>query len=479
MTSQEVFRHVYDNLVVFNEDLEPEPCLAESWETSKDGLEWTFHLRKGVTFHDGSPVNAQAVKFSFERALDPSSAGAVRSLFSQIELISVIDDYTVRFTTKEPFGPMLNYMAHGLAGIVSPSAVKKWGADYRLHPVGAGPYEVKEFVPNEKVVLQRNEDYWGKKPKIAQITFIPVPEDGTRVMMLEKGQVTSIVPVPVNSLERLENNKSVEVLSKPIITMMYVGFNLNKDIFRDIRVRQALTHAVDREALVSRLMLGHALVGDSPLAQKTFGYYGVPAYQYDPKAARTLLAEAGWKDTDGDGVLDKGGVSLRFSLWTPQDLYTKDVLLAQTIQAWWRALGADVELRKIESAAWYDTLKAPESEAPYDAFLWSLTPSTGDGYQQLVELVKSDVDPSKPPLAWNLTHYKNPEVDSLIFEAGSTTDPAARGVALRKAQEIVVQDAPLVFLYSLKQLVGVRSELKGVRVLPNRFVDFRLAYVDK
>lgn len=374
--------------------------------------------------------------------------------------MEVVDEYTVRFTTYEPFGPMLNYLAHGGAGIVSPTAVEKWGRDFRLHPVGAGPYRLKEFRPGEKVVLERYEDYWAGPAAIKEIEFVPVAEDGTRAFMLEA-------------------NPDIQVVNKPILTMMYVGFNLTKPIFQDPLVRQALTHAIDREALVNRLMLGAATVADSPMAVGTFGYKGVPMYPYDPQKARDLLAQAGWVDSDGDGIREKNGVPLSFELWTPQGLYVRDVLLAQTIQSWWRAVGADVRLRQIEAASWYDTLKVPEAEANYDAFLWSLTPSTGDGYQQLVELVLSDPDPTRPPMAWNLTRYKNPEVDRLIREAGTVTDPDSRRVALARAQEIIVEDAPLVFLYSLNQLVAHRAHLKDVVVLPNRFVEFRNAYVER
>ena len=474
LTAQEIFRHIYDGLVIFDENLQPQPNLAESWSTSADEKEWTFKLRKGVKFHDGTPLDAAAVKYHFDRILNIQEASSIKSLYTIIEEMRTPDEYTIVFRTKTPFGPFLNYMAHGGAGIVSKAAVDKWGKDYLVHPVGTGPYKLEEFVVGQRAVLVRNDEHWKGKPCFDKIIFKTIPEDGARAAALETGELDVMIPVPVNSVARLRELKGLVITPKPVITMVYIGFNLSKEPFTDLKVRQAFSMAIDRKNMVDKILDGFATVADSPMGKGTFGYAPSPTYDYDPAKANALLAEAGWKP-NAAGVLEKDGKPLKFVLWTPQDLYVKDVAIAQTAQAQLKAVGADVELKKVEAANWFTTLKVPAKDAPYDMFMWSLTPSTGDGYQQLVELSRSDPDTSKAPMAWNLTHYVNPKLDDLINTAGSTTDQAKRKTILQEAQGMIMKDAQLVFLYSLNFVLGQKANLTGVRVLPNRFVDFREA----
>jgi ABC-type transport system substrate-binding protein len=474
LTAQEIFRHIYDGLVIFDENLQPQPNLAKSWSVSEDELDWTFELQEGVLFHDGTPCDSEAVKFHFDRILGIEEASSIKSLFTRIVDIQTPSPTTIVFRTDEPFGPFLNYMAHGGAGIVSPAAVEEWGDDYPLHPVGAGPYRLEEFIPGESATLVRFEEYWGEKPEIERIHFRTIPEDGARAAALEVGEVDCVVPIAIDNVGELEFAEGVVIEPKPVITMMYIGFNLSKAPFDDIKVRQALSMAIDRQAIVDALLGGYATVADSPMALGTFGYSPSPTYDYDPDGARALLEEAGWTGGPGE-VRQKDGVSLSFKLWTPQDLYIKDVAVAQAAQSFLEEVGAQVELERVEAANWFTTLKVPATEAPYDMFMWSLTPSTGDGYQQLVELSLSDPDPSVPPMAWNLTHYSNPEVDELIRSAGSVTDQERRKEILAEAQAKIMEDAPLVFLYSLNFILGRKESLEGVRLLPNRFVDFRQA----
>ena len=474
LTAQEIFRHIYDGLAIFDENLEPHPNLAESWRVSPDGKGWTFLLRKRVKFHDGTPFDAAAAKYHFERILDTKEASSIKSLYTGIEEIRTPDDYTIVFRTKAPFGPFLNYMAHGGAGIVSRAAVERWGKDYPVHPVGTGPYKLEEFVAGQRVVLARNDAFWGGRPCFDRIVFRTIPEDGARAAALETGEVDTIVPVAVNSVARLRQQKDLVIVPKPVITMMYIGFNLSKEPFNDLTVRQALSMAIDRQSIVGKILDGFATLADSPMAKGTFGYAPSPTYGYDPAKAKAQLQSAGWTPGPG-GVLQKSGRPLKFVLWTPQDLYLKDIAVAQAAQAQLRAVGADVDLKVVEAANWFTTLKVPPGQAPYDMFMWSLTPSTGDGYQQLNELSRSDPDPSRPPMAWNLTHYANPKVDELINAAGSTTNQNRRKAALKEAQGVIMHDAPLVFLYSLNFVLGYKANLVGVRLLPNRFVDFREA----
>lgn len=476
LTAQEIFRHIYDGLVIFDENLQPQPNLAKSWTVSEDEREWTFQLHEGVTFHDGTPLDAEAVKYHFDRILAIEEASSIKSLFAGIEEIRTPDPATIVFRTTAPFGPFLNYLAHGGGGIVSPAGVERWGQDFPLHPVGCGPYKLEEFVPGESATLVRFEEYWNGTPTLERLVFRTIPEDGARAAALEVGEVDTIIPVAVNNVADLESTDGIVVEPKPVITMVYIGFNLSKAPFDDLKVRQALSIAIDRATIVETILGGFATVADSPMGQGTFGYAPSPTYDYDPDRAKALLDEAGWIGEDG-GTRQKDGQPLKFTLWTPQDLYIKDVTVAQAAQAYFKDVGAEVELKTVEAANWFTTLKVPPAEAPYDMFMWSLTPSTGDGYQQLRELALSDADPSVPPAAWNLAHYSNPAVDELINQAGSVTDQAQRTQILKEAQALIMQDAPLIFMYSLIFVFGRKETVEGVRVLPTRFVDFRQATV--
>lgn len=476
LTAQEIFRHIYDGLVIFDENLQPQPQLATSWTVSPDELEWTFLLQEGVTFHDGTALDSSAVKFHFDRILGIQEASSIKSLFSEIAEIRTPDPATIVFRTKAPFGPFLNYLAHGGAGIVSPAAVEQWGNEYPLHPVGSGPFKLEEFIPGESAKLVRFDDYWKGTPVLDRIEFRTIPEDGTRAAALEVGEVDLVVPVAINNVAELEAVDEIVVEPKPVITMVYIGFNLSKLPFDDLKVRQALSMALDRATIVDTILGGFATVADSPMAQGTFGYAPSPTYEFDPEQAKLLLDEAGWTSDDG-GTRRKGEALLKFTLWTPQDLYLKDVAVAQAAQSYLSDVGAEVELRTVEAANWFTTLKVAPSQAPYDMFMWSLTPSTGDGYQQLRELCLSDPDPNTPPMAWNLSHYQNPAVDELITQAGAVTNQDQRKELLKEAQAVIMQDAPLIFLYSLSFVLGRKETIANVRLLPNRFVDLREATV--
>jgi ABC-type transport system substrate-binding protein len=469
LSAHEVLRHIYDGLVVFDDDLNPKPALAESWEVAPDQKAWTFKLRKNAKFHDGSPVTAAAVKDYFTYWFSFTSA-----LGTVIASTEAVDPTTLKVTTREPFAAFLPNMAHAFGGVVSMEAIKKWGDDYSAHAVGTGPYKLKEFVPNERTVLVRNDDYYGGRPKLDQITFRAVPEDGARSNMLETGEADVIIPVPANSVERLRGSANLQILAKPVLTCQYIGMNLSRAPLDDLKVRQAFNHAVDKETIVKRLQGGLAHVADSPMAAQAKGYVSTRTYEYSPQKARALLAEAGFAP-GADGILARGGKPLSLTMLTPVNLYPKDTQLAEAVQAQLKAVGVDVKLQQVESGNWFNTLRVPLAQATYDLFLWSLTPTTGDGNQALRELFRSDPDPAKPPSSWNLTRYKSARMDELIATSDSTIDEAKRQAAMKEGQQIAMDGAMYIYLYSHDHVAGARKQIRGVRIIPNRLVDLREA----
>ena len=458
--SETICLHVYDNLVRFNEKMETVPGLAESWKVSEDRKTWTFHLRRGVKFHDGTPFDAKVVKFSFDRIRDPKLALKRRGLYIMITSVEVLDEYTVTITTEVPFGALLSHLAHPAGGIVSPKAVEKWGKDYGEHPVGTGPYKFVEWVRGERLVLERFDEYWGGRPKLDKILFKPVREDAARVMMLETGEADVVQRVPAHEVERLKAKKDIEIRIEPSNRIIYIAMNNFKKPFKDVRVRQALNYAIDKKAIVEKLLLGYAQPADSCIAKGTWGYTPTKYYEYNPALAKRLLAEAGYPD------------GFKATLWTPHGRYFMDKQVAEAVQSYLRAVGVEVELVVWEWAAYLAAIRKPPEEAGWEMCLIGWAPSTADADWHLRPLFHSG---SWPPRLSNYAFYKNEKVDELIMR-GWSTDSKVRLEAYKEAQRIIVDEAPWVFIHFEWQITGIKKELHGITVLATEHVLVRDAY---
>ncbi len=465
---------IYDGLVRFTEKMTIEPQLATEWSTSADGRTWTFKLRRGVSFQDGTPFNADAVVFHVERQMDPKGNASNRPLWDPIAGIRKVDDYTVAITTHTPYGALLATLAHGSGGIVSPEGVRKHGANFKLNPVGAGPYMVEKWDVGSEVVLKRFDGYWGGKPPFARIVLKHVPDPATRLAMLQSGQADVINAVPVESVGQLQAVPTVEVIARPALRTFGYGINLNRSAFQDVRVRRALNHAVDKAALVKAVFRGYATAIDSPLSPFTTGYGPVGRYEYDPDKARRLLAEAGWKPGP-DGVLRKDGQPFEVSVLTPQGMLPKDLEVTQAFQAFLGKIGVKATINKVEPAAFWDHLRVPPDRIAWDLVLFGFNPSNGDGGYHLSSLFAANPSRTERPKVWNFTWYANPRVDSLLAEADQTVDAAKRKGQLVEAARLVWEDAPYVWLYAENVVVAKRKELHGVEVQPVVFTILRHA----
>lgn len=464
---------VYSNLVTFDENLKIIPDLAESWTASPEGTRWAFKLRKGVEFHDGTPFNAAAVKFHIDRILDPKTGSPNRNLWVHIKSVETPDDSTVVLVTEKPFGAMLNYLAHGSGGIVSPAAVQKWGQEYPTHPVGTGPYRVTEFTPGVQVVLARNDKYFRNPPPLERIVLKPVAEAGARVAMLQTGEADVISDVPPEEAKRLESDGKVQLIRRPGLRTFFLEFNSKKPPFDDPKVREALNYAIDKESLVKNLFLGYATVLDSPAASTIQGYKSVKKFEYNPEKAKQLLTEAGWKP-DG-GVLKKNGQPLKFSINTAEGEYPKDIQVVEAIQNQLKQIGIETTIWKVEAASRWSYLRVPTSEAKYEALLFGFNPSNGDLGYHLNALFRSNADPAKAPTVWNLMWFSEPEVDRMLTEGDTAADQAKRAEIYGRVQERIVAGSPVAWLYAPDLLVAARKEVKGVYVWPTIFTVLRTA----
>ena len=453
---------LYDTLVKYDKNLNIVPDLATSWSISDDALTMTFHLRKDVKFQDGTPFNADAVVFNINRLLDPNTRVPLRNYISFVKSAKVIDEYTVEFTLKYPHAPALARLTAPNNSMVSPTAVKKYGKDFGTHPVGTGSFNLVEWVKDDHILLAKNENYWGKVPAIDELMIRIIPEDESRVLALESGQVDFTVRVPPMDVPRLKG-EGLNVSVVPSTRAIYIGMNNQYKMLKDPRVRQALNYAVNKEAIVEVLLQGYAHVMDSPLTPQYFAYKAVGPYEYNPAKAKQLLAEAGYP---------KG---FTITLMTPHGRYLMDYRVAEAIQGYLAKVGITVKIKEMEWATYLSLVRKPVNENPTQLFLLGWGPWILDPDQMLRPMFSSS---EWAPNGSNYTFYKNDRVDELLQVGTSIVDPQKREVAYGQAQEIIWEDAPWIFLYNEQQIVAMDPKVTGVNVLPFELLDFSNAKKD-
>ncbi len=446
-------------LVRFDAKLNLVPDLATRWTMSKDGLTWTFTLRKGVKFHDGTPFNAEAVKYNFERFLGPEKPLKASLHAPIIKSVAVVDEYAVRFNLKVPFAFFLNNLAHSASALVSPAAHQKWGKDLTLHPVGTGPFKFVEWVRGDHITLVRNDDYFDGKPRLDQILVKTVREDSARVLGLEAGDYDLIVRIPPEEVGRLTRNDKLRIEADQSNRALRIGINASKKPFDDVRVRQALNYAVDKESIVKNIYQGLAGVIPTMVGPLNTGYAPVKGYPYDPARAKKLLAEAGYPS------------GFKAALWTPKGRYLKDFELAQAVQQQLQAVGVEVSLQSFEWAAYLSLLKKPKDEAKHELYLIGWSPSTGEARWGIFPITACS---QWRPNGSNDSFYCNKDVDGLLERAVAATTLKERDDYLRKAQELLVQDPSSIYLLATKETVGMSTKTHGVINSP-----LELVYADK
>lgn len=447
---------IYDTLVKYDNDLNIVPSLATDWTVSEDGLTMTFHLRKNVKFQDGTPFNADAVVFNIERLLDPNTRVPLRTYISFVKSAKAIDDYTVEFTLKYSHAPALARLTAPLNSMASPTAIQKYGKDFGSHPVGTGPFKFVEWVKDDHILLAKNDSFWGKVPAIDELMIRVIPDDESRVLALESGQVDVTVRVPPLDVPRLKG-EGLNVIVAPDTRVMYIGMNTQYEMLKDQRVRQALNYAVNKEAIVQVLLQGYAHVMDSPLTPESFAYKSTGQYKYDPAKAKQLLAEAGYPN------------GFELTLMTPHGRYLMDYRVSEAVQGYLAKVGITLKVKEMEWATYISTLLQPLDKTQLQLFLLGWGPWILDPDQMLYPLFDSA---QWPPNGFATAFYKNDTVDELLKAGTSTTDSAARGEAYGKAETIIWDEAPWIFMYQNQQVVATSANVKGVRVLPIEVLDF-------
>jgi peptide/nickel transport system substrate-binding protein len=459
LNSNRVGRRVVETLVTFpDEKTEVVPGLAESWTISKDGLQYTFKLRKGISFHDGTPFNAAAVKFSIERQINPEHPAAklgkypfANYFFGNVKAVEVLSDDRVAFLLKEPRASFLAILTAGAASIVSPTAVTKTGQDYPSRPVGTGPFRFGSWERGQRVVLEKNPSYWKGPVKYDRVVFRPIVEDQARLTELLTGQLDLIVGVPADFVSQLESNPRLSLLKQTGVHVWYLGINNQKKPFDDRRVRQALNYAVDKEAIVRDVLKGTGAISKGPVMPNTWGAEpGLRAYPHDPARAKKLLAEAGYPN------------GFTTTLWVPESGsgMQSPVAMSTVIQSNLKAVGVTVNMQTMEWGAYLAKLRSKEQE------LFALSWMAGMEDPDMVMyplLHSSQWTPNGP----NRALYRNEQFDKLLTEARLTTDQARRAAMYRQAQKILIEDAPWIFVDHEVQIAAHSKRVSGFKLHPS------------
>ncbi|MFO8059372.1 MAG: ABC transporter substrate-binding protein [Bacillota bacterium] len=462
--SSAVFTQILDTLIVVDTDMTFQPGLAEDWDISEDGLTYTFHLRDDVNFHDGPPVNAEAVKFTFDRIMDETEVAPCLDQLGPLVDVEVVDDYTISFTHSEPFAPFLYNLSVAYLGILSPTAVEEYGEDFGQNPVGSGPFMFEEWIPGERTVLVRNPDYVQRypyadnpgPPYVEKLVFRTISEDQTLVASLETGEVHMGTP-PLAEVSRLEDDPDFNMYYTEGGTQFYyLEFVWKKWPFDDIRVRQAVAHAIDRSEFITVAFEEMAKEIKSPMPPAIMGYSEEVGEQYgfdhDLEKAKSLLAQAGWEDVDGDGILDKDGEAFSVIYYTWDD--PRQQRSAQLVQNHLSKVGIEVNIESMEIGTLF--AKQPEQNHHMNIMGWSwgeptiLTMMWAD-YRNMGIY---DVDVDNPPLA------------ELLKKADTTPQPEERMKYIEEIQKITLEDALIIPICSPKNVVAVREEVKDFKFGP-------------
>jgi peptide/nickel transport system substrate-binding protein len=469
---------IFDSLVELDEKLGVKPLLAESWEVSRDGLTYTFKLKKGVKWHDGKPFTARDVAFTFYSVLDPKVTTPHRGYFDALvgfpeltnkdnpkkpeELaqkpIEVIDDYTIRFRLRYPYGAFLAVLVNPRAGIVPEHVLRGQDlntAEFNRKPIGTGPFKFVEWKRGERIVLEANPDYHAGRPALDRLIYRVIPDNVVLLQELRAGGVDFIERPPLTEVGRLKQTSGLRVLATDNTSYTYFGFRQDLTPFDDVRVRRAFYHAIDIPAIVREVLQGYGTISNGQFPPGTWAFDpSVKPYAYDPNRAKALLAEAGWKPGP-DGILTKDGKRLSFSLRHDQaDQTVKDTAII--IQEFLKKVGVEATIEPLDWPTFVKKLFASDFEGIVVAWTNFHDPDP----------FAYSIWHSGQWKARNFAHYKNPRADAELEAARRAGDQAERKRHYAEFSKILMEDAPYVFLYFPQQVYVTRQSYDGFVPIP-------------
>ena len=438
---------IYETLVDLDKDGKFKPYLATEWKNI-DPVTWEFKLQKNVKFHDGTPMNAAAVKKTFERLMDPKEKKAQQQMLQAVKEIKVIDDTTLQIITKEPSPTLLQSLTHNSTAIISPKSIddhKNKSLDQ--NPVGTGPYKLEKWTKGESMTLALFPEYWGKKPTVEILVFKVVPEDATRMGMLKSGEAHIADKLPFNDVDTYAKDTKLQVIRTQGYGTEFLGFNLKKDIFKDVRVRQAIDLAIDREAIRMGVYKGIGDAGVSSLAPKVFGHNpNLPKAEYNLEKAKALLAEA-------------GVTNLSFTLWTSTNNKAR-IKVAEIVQDQLKKAGINVTIKTLE---WGVFLKAYQ-DGETDMYILGWSNSTGDAEYSMRIWSESGFG------TINGSFYSTPEMETLLDQGSKEMDREKRLKIYWKAQEVATNSHARLIYRTTDYVSLASAKVKGIYFTPGEIL---------
>ena len=450
--SQTSLRLVYQGLFGFDKDMKQIPLLAESYEANDTATEFTIKLRPGIKFHDGTDFNAEAVKVNIDTLRNPDNKLSRRSLVQMVKEVQVVDPLTVKLILNEPFGAMIASLAHPGAMMISPTALAKFGKDIDRNPVGTGPFLFKHWAADTFEVT-RNDAYWKDAAKVDGVIIRSVPESGARMAMLQTGEAQFVPTFPTELLQVVEKNPNLQVVTRPSIVEWYVGLNNNKKPFDNKLVRQALNHAVDKDAYCKIVYNGYCKPADSIIPPDLAFHVSVGDYAFDVAKAKEMLKEAGYPD------------GFETELWTGSS--TGSLRAAQFLQQQLAQVNVKANVVPLEAGVAADKIWAIDkpADATVQMYYGGWSASTGDADWGIRPLLLSE---SAPPAMFNVAYFSDKDVDGAIMGALGTADPAKRAGFYETAQKLAWDGAPWIFL-GVSDIISAQSKnLTGVYQLPDQ-----------
>ncbi|WP_374713310.1 ABC transporter substrate-binding protein [Symbiobacterium terraclitae] len=461
--SFKVTHQIYEGLLDYAPgNTEVVPVLATEWEASEDGLEWTFKLRQGVKFHDGTPFNAEAVKINFDRWRDTSNPLHVGGDFpyygymfggydadSVIQDVQVVDEYTVKFVLKQVQASFLQDIAMVPFAIASPKALQENPEGLNTNPVGTGPFKFVTWTKGDRIVLEANPDYWGGKPAIDRLIYRSIPDNNARLVALQAGELDVMDGVEPAFLPTIQAIGQFDIVERPPMNVGYLAFNTQMAPFDNVLIRRAINHAINKEELNTAFYGGMGIPAVSPLPPSVWGHNpNVPKYEYSPDKAKELLAQAGYGPDN----------PLKTQLWAmpvPRPYMPQPEQIGVALQNYLREVGIEAEIVTYEWGTYLEKTGMGE----HTMALLGWTGDNGDPDNFLYVLL--DKDNAVTPDAGNIAFYVNDQVHDLLIRARQTTNQAERTRLYEEAQVLIMEDAPWVPLMHTRVPIAVRKGITG------------------
>jgi peptide/nickel transport system substrate-binding protein len=456
--SHDVAGLIFNGLVKYHTDLSVIGDLAESWDISPDGLIITFHLKKGTKWADGVEFTADDVMFGYRTIIDEKTPTPYKEDYLQVKKAEILDRYTFRVAYEKPFAPALTTWGNLVVlpkHILEGKDITK--TDFGRDPIGMGPYKLNKWISGQELVLDSNKDYFEGRAYIARYIYKVIPDPATLFLELQAGSVDMMGLTPLQYSKQTESDffkTNFQKFRYPVPSYTYMGFNLKHPWFKDKKVRQAIAHAIDKSEIVDVVLFGLGSPATGPYVPNTW-YYNpdVKRYEYNPERAKELLKEAGWKDTDGDGIVDKDNKPFKFTILT--NMGNRLRMNTATIIQWRLAkIGIKVEIRLLE---WSTFINEFIDKRRFEAVIlgWSL------GFEpDQYDIWHSSKTKEKE---FNFVSYSNPQVDVLLEKGRRTFDIEKRKEAYFKIQEILADELPYIFLYVPNATPIVHSRFKGIK----------------